>query len=324
MLPKLTKIHTLRIGYQYNHIIKLPSTLKHLLWCNKNKIPALPNGLTHLTLINNKTTKMSTNIPKSLSHLMILESNVGIRNIPNTITHLTWECNNKLSVLHEGLLYLSVDLNYKYTIRNLPNTITHLIMGRSTKIDVFPPHLTYLKCPFDNTLPDFSHNLEYLIVIDNMNRITQCRNRNRSWIKRYKIRDKTMKSNSNCKNNTNRNNSNCEFTLLIKIKHLNWQCRERLPQLPILLKTLILGRRFNRIGIRCEMLNSLTKLTCLRWLIEQKLTYVPNNLMILELGSCYASEIPQLPITISRIKISNMYPYLNTLQTLYVDKIICN
>jgi hypothetical protein len=300
-LPELTKLRTLRIGGEYKYKIKFPKTLRHLTWFNYNDVPQLPLGLTHLAIMIDAIPALLKVIPGTLTHLEIEDYSTGdpstedsstedilyTSDIPDTITHLTWNSIKSLPGLHDKLIYLSLEENMGKESINLPNSITHLIISCSAILASFPTSLIYLKWACNRKAPDVPNTLKYLIVSD-----------------RY-ICGKFISYTVG------------KIKIPLYLKHLKWLSFTQLPSLPRSLHTLILYSKYNY-----DITTLPSKLTCLKLYCNKRLPALPNTLITLKLKDDYTHKLPVIPSVLTRLIISRKYKYINKIRQTYSDRII--
>ena len=100
--------------------------------------------------------------------------NQEIRNLPNSITHLSFEYwgyfNQNISQLPNSLTHLTFDYDFNQEVRNLPNGLIHLSFGYCFNQDMskLPKSLTYLcfygwsSCNNSNINPSLNPYLYHL------------------------------------------------------------------------------------------------------------------------------------------------------------------
>jgi hypothetical protein len=153
--------NTLRLPYYFNEeLCDLPINTKVIIFeenCYKNQFSQfnqpvghqgckkincprnLPNSITHLTF-GYDFNKRVDNLPNSITHLTLgFEFNKPFNNLPNSITHLTFGGFFNKPVGHQGCGDIKCP-------RNLPNSITHLAFGGAfnNSIDNLPNSITHL------------------------------------------------------------------------------------------------------------------------------------------------------------------------------------
>jgi hypothetical protein len=87
-------------------------------------------------ILSKKINQKIENLPNILTHLTFdLYSNFNqkIENLPNTLTHLTlgYWFNQKIEDLPKGLTHLTFGYRFNQKIDNLPNTLTYLKISQS-------------------------------------------------------------------------------------------------------------------------------------------------------------------------------------------------
>jgi hypothetical protein len=282
-LPPLLKLHTLQIEWNYSFKITLPKSLKHLIWYNRNELPKLPQGLTHLTFAYAKP--CFEQFSNTLTHLSVKYLNTNIIYIPHTITHLTWNNEHKLPLLSNNLTYLSLGDYYSHKINILPDSLTHLLIGPNVIINVFPAKLKYLKLLNKINRIQLSNRLEYLVIGD------------------YDHNNESTKH---------------KFMLPNTLKYLKWTINLRLPELPDSLCML----EYYSSKRRHKIIKLPIHLTCLKWMCNRRLPILPDTLITLELKFDYIHKLPTLPHTLTRLIVSRNYKRINELRELYLCKII--
>ena len=100
------------------------------------------------------------NLPNSITHLTFgMNFNQSVNNLPNSITHLTFGSYFDQSVGHQGcedincprnlpnsITHLIFGFNFNQSVNNLPNSITHLIFGYNfnQSVNNLPNSITHL------------------------------------------------------------------------------------------------------------------------------------------------------------------------------------
>jgi hypothetical protein len=161
-LPELTTLQKLHVGCAYNHKLKLSTSLKELWWFNPNEVPELPHGLTCLRLILDNTWISQKILPKTLTKLMLFGCN--ITHVPTHVTHLSWDCDGILPILHNNMTSLSLTGNPNRNIDDLLHSLTHLLVNCDININQYSPKLMYLNWVNCDDIPKIPNTLKYLII----------------------------------------------------------------------------------------------------------------------------------------------------------------
>jgi hypothetical protein len=144
------KTRTLRLPHDFNEeLCDLPPNTKIITFedsYNKNKISIFNKQVGHKECEDSSCPR---NLPNSITHLTFGTCfNRRVDNLPNSITHLTFgdDFNQPVNNLPNSITHLTFGFFFDQPVDKLPNSITHLTFGTcfNRPVDNLPNSITHL------------------------------------------------------------------------------------------------------------------------------------------------------------------------------------
>lgn len=313
-LPKIPpSLLTLMFGYCFNQILtRLPKNLQHLTLGGEYNwnISKFPHKLKELYIYRAKDFTL-TQIPSQLTHLSVNDYYGKIKYLSSSITHLEWNCNQKLPELHYGITHLTLGHIFNQEIQcDLPISLKYLNMNYNAKhkFCILPSDLKYFRISRDDEEDydedDNDLNMDDPMTIDFLQktRILPKGLHTLIWNSQYEIPQFPV----GLKHLTICQNRFCIPDLPYGLTHFEMECESindiEFPDTIIYLK---LSSTFNN---KISRLPSKLKHLMVGHRFNYKLPKLPDSLIYLELGVRYSYDITELPICLETLIVGcNIY-----------------